>query len=139
MKRSNATYHSQLTIHHLPLYRKAFTMIELIFVIVVVGILAIVMIPRFDRDNILEATHQVLSDIRYAQHLAMMDNRFEPSDEFWYQERWRIWFHNDGNAPSNNHEVYTIFSDEDHGGNADLGEIATDPVSLRKMTGDDGT
>ncbi|MGD9717776.1 MAG: type II secretion system protein, partial [Sulfurimonadaceae bacterium] len=50
--------------------KKAFTMLELVFVIVVIGILAAVIIPRMDRDNASEAAIELQSQIRYAQHLA---------------------------------------------------------------------
>ena len=56
--------------------KKAFTMLELVFVIVVSGILAATFIPRFDRDNLQEAADQVISHIRYTQHLAMVDDKF---------------------------------------------------------------
>lgn len=75
-------------------YKKAFTMIELIMIIVVVGILATAIIPRVDRDTLVEATNQVASHIRYTQHLAMMDNKYIPGSETWYQNRWKISFDN---------------------------------------------
>lgn len=67
-------------------YKKAFTMIELIMIMVVVGILSIAIIPRIDRDTLLEATNQIVSHIRYTQHLAMMDNKYNPKDPNWYKK-----------------------------------------------------
>lgn len=75
-------------------YKKAFTMIELIMIIVVVGILAVAVIPRVDRDTLVEATNQVASHVRYTQHLAMLDNKYNPRDSNWYQNRWKITFNN---------------------------------------------
>lgn len=75
-------------------YKKAFTMIELVMVIVVVGILATAIIPRVDRNTLLEATDQVASHIRYTQHLAMMDNKYIPGSKTWHQNRWKISFNN---------------------------------------------
>ncbi|WP_300367295.1 prepilin-type N-terminal cleavage/methylation domain-containing protein, partial [Hydrogenimonas sp.] len=51
--------------------KNAFTMLELIIVIVVVGILSAIMIPRFSDDKLREAADQIMSHIRYTQHLAM--------------------------------------------------------------------
>jgi prepilin-type N-terminal cleavage/methylation domain-containing protein len=45
--------------------RKAFTIIEAIMVIVVMGIIAAVAIPRLENDSRQEASDQILSDIRY--------------------------------------------------------------------------
>ena len=57
--------------------KRAFTMIELIFVIVVVGILAAIMIPKLNRNASREAANQILTHIRYTQHLAMQDDKYE--------------------------------------------------------------
>lgn len=51
-----------------------FTMLELVLVIVVIGILAALAIPRLERDLKQEAADTVLSNIRYTQHLALIDN-----------------------------------------------------------------
>ncbi|MCF6310454.1 MAG: type II secretion system GspH family protein, partial [Sulfurimonas sp.] len=57
--------------------KKAFTMLELVMVIVVIGILAAVMLPRVASDRLAEAATQVISHIRYTQHLAMVDDQFD--------------------------------------------------------------
>jgi prepilin-type N-terminal cleavage/methylation domain-containing protein len=71
---------------------KAFTMIELIMVIVVLGILSALAIPRLDRDLTQEAADNVLSSIRFTQHLALMDNKTNPSDATWQMTLWHIRF-----------------------------------------------
>jgi len=102
----------------------AFTMLELVIVIVVAGILAATMIPRFDRDNLQEAADQVISDIRYTQHLAMIDDKFNANDNEWFKKRWQIQF---SNSPASDDQwAYTIFS-ESHGtidGNPQFNDIA---------------
>jgi prepilin-type N-terminal cleavage/methylation domain-containing protein len=76
----------------IPLKKSAFTMLELVFVIVVVGILAAAIIPRADRDTLYEATEQLQSHIKYTQHLALMDDVYDHTDDEWYKKRWRITF-----------------------------------------------
>ncbi len=113
--------------------KKAFSMIELIIVIVVVAILAITFLPKFnDNSKLIEAGNQLTSHIRYTQHLAMSDNRFDPSTPKWHQKEWQIYFHK-----RNGDIVYTIFSDRNLGGQPNNSEIADDPISGRKMTGDE--
>ena len=56
-------------------FKNAFTMLELVFVIVVLGIIAAIAMPRIDRDRTQEAADSILADIRYAQHMAMADYR----------------------------------------------------------------
>ncbi len=65
-------------------------MLELIIVIVVAGILAAVMIPRLERDNLREAANNLVRHIQYAQHLAMVDDVYNDGDTNWYQNRWSI-------------------------------------------------
>ena len=68
-------------------------MLELIFVIVVVAILAAVIVPRMDRDTIYEAAEQVLGHIKYTQHLAMVDNIYDDNTNNWHYARWQIDFY----------------------------------------------
>ncbi len=72
--------------------KRAFTLLELTIVIVVLGILAAVIMPRLRTNKLTEAADNVLSAIRYTQHLAMIDDKFRPDDKNWYKKRWRIVF-----------------------------------------------
>ncbi len=101
-------------------------MIELVFVIAVMGIIAAVALPRFASDNVQDAMDQILSDIRYTQHLALVDNVIDPTDSSWQSAFWTIQFENTvGGAPSK--WAYTIGSDSDMLGNFSLAEAAVDP------------
>ena len=119
--------------------KKAFTMIELVFVIVIVGILAAVMIPRTKSNKLQEAAIQLISHIRYTQHLAMLDDKFKSNSPTWYKERWQLIFHQDS-VHTNGEYTYTIFSDKmsltgtSHNGkpNTTNNEIALDPMNNDK-------
>ncbi len=112
--------------------RPAFTMIELIFVIIILGILASLAIPRLDRDLKQEAADSILSDIRYTQHLALMDNMHENNDSTWQRKFWRIVFNSNGSD-----QYYMIGSDSDKTGsnwaNFTQSEAATDPANGKPM------
>jgi len=116
--------------------KKAFTMLELIFVIVVIGILAATIIPNTKRNPLQEAAVQVASHIKYTQHLAMTDDKYNAIDNQWYKDRWQILF---GKNDNSNQEVgYTIFSDRSGGstGEPNESEIALNPEDLNQlMTG----
>lgn len=116
--------------------KKAFTMIELVFVMVVVGIITSIAFSRFQRDNLYEAANQVVNHIRYTQHLAMQDDKFNPNDRFWYKGRWQIHFSK--TSGSNKQWAYTLFSDSkgNHTGNPDPTEVAINPADTsKKLTG----
>ena len=72
--------------------RMAFTMLELVLVIVVLGILASLAMPRLDREVKQEAADSILSNIRYTQHLALTDNKHMFDNPKWQQRFWRIVF-----------------------------------------------
>ena len=112
----------------------AFTMLELIMVIVVLGILASLALPRMERDYRTEAADNILSAIRYAQHMALMDNVVLPGKAKWQRRFWR--FGKEG--CSDNGIFYYVASDKNMGGNIDLGEAAIDPANANWMMGING-
>jgi prepilin-type N-terminal cleavage/methylation domain-containing protein len=114
--------------------KKAFTLLELIFVIVVIGILAAVILPNIKSNPLREAAVQLISHIRYTQHLALVNDRYDSNDAAWYKKRWRFSF-NKG-AGTNNMWSYTVWADTSGTGNPDPTEIAVNPQSKSKrLTG----
>ena len=97
-------------------------MLELIIVIVVAGILAAVMIPRLERDNLREAANQLVRHIQYTQHLAMVDDVYDATVPGWRQNRWSI------NLCSTAYSVART--------NSALG-VAVDPLTQRDINGTD--
>ena len=103
---------------------RAFTMIELIFIIVVVGILAAVAIPRVERNGLIEAADQLASHIRYTQQLAMGDNKFSATDPNWHRKLWKIQF---------NGTSYSIWHDDNANNRQEANEYAVDPMNPAKL------
>ena len=116
--------------------KKAFTMIELVFILVVIGILAATIIPRTRTNPVQEAAIQLVSHIRYTQHLSMVDDNYNASNPNWYKERWQMVFIHSTNA--NKKYAYTIYSDRTGGstGDPNVKEIAKNPQNPSQlMTG----
>jgi len=103
------------------LKRPAFTMIELVMVIVVLGVLAALAMPRMERDLRQEAGDNILSAIRYTQHLALTDNKTNPDSLNWQRAFWQIRFSNPGGE-----WLYSIGSNRDLGNNLDQNESAVE-------------
>lgn len=97
--------------------KKAFTLLELVFVIVIAGILAFVLIPKSSDTKLLESANQLISHIRYAQQLALNNDQFDPNDNNWYKKMWRIEFENNG--------TYKVW----RGNEAQSNKIAPDPAN----------
>lgn len=113
--------------------KKAFTMLELVFVIVIVGILSYFVSSSFQRNPLREAADQIVSHIRYTQHLAMMDDKFDPTDATWFRERWQIRF-----RLLLGEFGYVVFSDRNQDRNSNANnpqEIAVNPLSKELLNG----
>jgi len=113
--------------------KKAFTLIELVFVIVVIGVLAVTIIPSTKTNPLQEAALQVKSHINYTQHLAMVDDKYNSADSNWYKKRWQIVFGtnvNSGSVPA-----YTIFSDTAGSSTGDIqdSEVARNPLNVNEV------
>ena len=120
--------------------RPAFTMLELVFVIVVLGILAALALPRLDRDIRQEAADSILSDIRYTQHLALIDNKHKFDKGAWQKRFWKIMF----GTCTGSDLFYMVGSDENMDASNSSGffeqrEAATDPSNGRAMFWTNGT
>ena len=115
--------------------KKAFTLIELVFVIVVIGILSAVILPRIQTNPLREVAIQVVSNIRYTQHLAMLDDKYNANDVSWYKGRWQLLFgkSNSGSKNTGGYYAYSIFSDKpSYSGNPDRAEIAMNTLDKSK-------
>ncbi len=105
-------------------------MLELVFVIITLGILAAIALPRIDRDLRQEAADNILSDIRYTQHLALMDFKHRFNDPDWQRAFWRISFENCAGSSGLFSQIGT---DMDLQGNTDRDEAAIDPANGKPM------
>ena len=72
-------------------FNAAFTMVELIAVILIVGILSLIALPKLQEDRLPELAEQMAADIRYTQMLNMQNNPLGIQDidpRFWFTRRW---------------------------------------------------
>jgi len=110
--------------------KPAFTMIELVMVIVVLGILASLAMPRLERDVSQEAADNILSNIRYTQHLALIDDMHEYNKPKWQRKFWHI----DFNACDSGGLYFRIGSDSNKtGGGFSEEEAAIDPINGKSL------
>lgn len=112
--------------------RNAFTMLELVLVIVVLGILAALAIPRLDRDLRQEAADTILANIRYAQHFALQDDKQKFDNPEWQQRFWHLYFGTCEGKP-----YFAVGSDDDMTGSTNgrvtFAESALDPSNGKHL------
>ena len=108
-------------------------MVELIIVILVVGILALIALPKVKEDHLYELVDQTVALIRYTQQLAMQDNPYDPADPHWFKKRWTIQI---AKCPSPSLPIgsggITIFKETNPGGPS-RPVFAKDPANSNKV------
>ncbi len=121
--------------------KKAFTMIELVFVIVVAAILAVAIMPRMSDDSLRQAADQILMHIRYTQHLAMVNDAYDPTEPAmneggkygWKHKWWRFEFTNVNTEPYGKNWRYNVYQDNTGSGNLNsINQAASDPQNPSK-------
>ncbi|ANE32201.1 carbamoyl-phosphate synthase large subunit [Campylobacter hyointestinalis] len=120
--------------------KKAFTLFEIVVVIIVIGIMAAFVAPKFSRDDLRLAADQIAAHIRYTQHLAMIDDKYDPGNAYWYKKRWIFEFTNintqkkiKGVCENTNCWRYNVYSDESGSTNLNsIDQAAKDPENSSK-------
>ena len=116
--------------------KSAFTMIELVFVIVVLGILASLAMGRMDRDLKQEAASTILSHIRLAQQLALRDNKHRSdNNKKWQTSYWRFEYEKCDGVGVDRY-IYRVGSDSDLSGGINKLEAAIDPINGKYIWAD---
>ena len=106
-------------------------MIELVFVIVVLGILASLAMGRMDRDLKQEAADTILSHIRLAHQLALRDNKHRSdNNKDWQTGYWQFKFSNCGSVQP----IYAVGS-AGLTGTLDKKHAAIDPTNGKYLFG----
>ncbi|GHS87275.1 hypothetical protein FACS189487_03110 [Campylobacterota bacterium] len=104
--------------------KNAFTAIELITVILIVAILTAIALPRlFVEDKLAQAAEEIITNLRYTQHLSLMEDEFDRSVRHWERHRWRMGFNNAGGHGWS----YTVYKDAGGDGNNEPTVSATPP------------
>jgi len=117
--------------------KKAFTLLELLFVIVIIGILYSVVNFSLSDTSLRQAANQLISHINYAKHLALQENKMQYyplnssekeiyRSKYWFKQWWQIRI----GRKENNEIFYEIFSDspDDFNRQGEPNEIAQNPL-----------
>jgi hypothetical protein len=113
--------------------KRAFTLLELIIIIIIISILSFSVIQKTDNRGLYYAANQVLFHIRYTQHLALIDNVFDPNDPDWFKKRWQIQFHSTVSG-YNLTWTYSVYKDTSLSGNENSKkELAKNPMNRDKL------
>lgn len=98
--------------------RKAFTMIEMVFVVVMLGVMAAVSVMYIPQTKLQQAADHMIHNIKYAKSLAQTDDRFfamkddsinnysDNQVQYWKAGMWQVQFHLNGNTTKHSYSIY---------------------------------
>lgn len=149
-----------INLTHKNAIRSAFSMMELIFVIVIIGIMAAVSIWYLPRTELKQAAETMMTNLKYTKTLAQLDDRYfamgdekyfdnapkkaEAQVQNWHLGMWQFQFHST-KAGTNTAHTYSIYVDEANttggfdGMPNNSAKIARDPMTKECISGYSGT
>jgi hypothetical protein len=107
--------------------KKSFSLLELIFVILIVGIIASQSTIKNNLSKIKLAKSQLLLHLKYTRYIAMLDNKYNFNDDEWFKKRWTLKFLNCQKSIGGIY--YVIYSDMDGNGAIKKDETLRDPLT----------
>jgi type II secretory pathway pseudopilin PulG len=90
--------------------KKSFSLIEIIFTIVLISVLFSYIVPKNGISKIKIAKQQLITHLKYTRYIAMLDNKYNINDIYWHKKLWNIKFLNCNE--SNGGIYYVIYSNE---------------------------
>lgn len=106
--------------------KKAFSLIEIIFVLVLIGIASSFAIPKNNISKLNLAKQQLTMQLKYMRYIAMLDNKYDHNNTLWYRKAWNFKFRW-CNGKKEIH--YYIFSDINNNGHVSEIESLKDPLT----------
>jgi len=92
------------------LFIKSFSLLELIFTIILISIVISISIPKNNLSKLNLVRDKILLNLNYTRYIAHIDNKFDIEDDEWERKRWTLKFQN---CSSNIGGLYyVIYSDE---------------------------
>jgi hypothetical protein len=107
--------------------KKSFSLLELIFVIILISILLATTLPKKQNINLEQASKRIITYLKFTRYLAMIDNKYKLDEPLWFKERWTLKFQNC--AYNVGGLYFVVFSDKNQKGSPNKDECAKDPLS----------
>lgn len=109
--------------------KKGFSLLELIFAIVLLGIISSFFIYKSIDNSLDVATKRLILYLNYTRHQALMDNKFDKDDPKWFRKRYSFRLR----RCTGEGIYYTIHSDSDVNGHIKAEETLDDPLTGKNI------
>lgn len=112
--------------------KKSFSLIELIFVIVLIGIISSAIIPQTQISKLNLAANKIILYLNYTRYIAHIDNKHNIEDDEWEKKRWTLKFQR---CSSTTGGLYYVVYSDTSGGTAHFKKAETlkDPLSNKYL------
>ena len=112
--------------------KKSFSLLELIFVIVIVAIISSQVIPKTNISKLKLATDKIILYLNHTRYIAHIDNKYDIEDDEWEKKRWTLKFQRCSSSVGGLY--YVIYSDTS-GGSAHFkkSETLKDPLTKKYL------
>jgi len=111
--------------------KPSFTLFELVIVIIIIAILSAVISISIPNNKLQNAVDSLERYIDYTHSLALKDDKYNFTTQYWYKRWWKISI----SATKNGQYFFEVFSDMNLNGNDDVNEIAKDPLTGKYLKG----
>ena len=71
--------------------KKAFSLLEMVLVVVLIGLLYVLFIPKKQINKLEEATNRISMYLSYARYQAFIDDKYS-NEDLWHKKRWTMKF-----------------------------------------------
>jgi len=109
--------------------KKSFSIIELVFIITIIAIISLGFIPKNLKSNLNQAANKIIIHLKNTRYQAMIDNKFNNEDVFWFRERWTLKFQKCQKSVGGLY--YVVYTDTNHGGHINKSETLKDPLTQK--------
>lgn len=105
--------------------KKALSLLEIVLVIVLIGVLYTLFIPKKQENKLQELTNRVSLYLSYVRYKALIDDKYS-LDDLWHKKRWTMKFfrcRNEGGI------YFSIYSEDNDKGHPNQSESLKDPLT----------
>ena len=107
------------------IYKRSFSLLELIFAIFLIGIISSFFIFKSSDNSLDVATKRLLLYLKYTRHQALIDSKYDKDDSEWFRKRYSFRLR----RCSGEGIYYTIHSDTNKNGHISKDETLKDPLT----------
>lgn len=111
--------------------KKSFSLLEIIFVISILGFLYTFFIPKNKINKINDATNKLTLYLKQTRFQAMTDNQYSATDSYWHKKRWTFKFFRCRQGVGGIY--YTIYSDKNKSGHPSASDSLSDSLTNKKI------